>query len=97
MALRFGTNLLGVPEATDWVVGDWINRRRPPLREHVPYFVFMHTINVFFCLVLPTQLLKNVKASHHVDLTYLYYLPFCSVSGQIFACYVETVCVPSLQ
>ena len=85
--LRFGTNLLGVPEATDWVVGDWINRRRPPLREHVPYFVFMLTINVFFCLVLPTQLLKNVKASHHVDLAYLYYLTFCSVSGQIFACY----------
>jgi hypothetical protein len=39
----------------------------------------MLTINIFFCLVLPTQLLRNVKASHHVDLAYLYYLPFCSV------------------
>jgi hypothetical protein len=29
--------------------------------------------------VLPTQLLRNVKASHQVDLAYLYYLPFCSV------------------
>ncbi len=77
--LRFGMNLLGVPEATDWVIEDWIARRRPPLREHVPYFVFMLTINIFFCLVLPTQLLQNVKASHHVDLAYVYYLPFCSV------------------
>ena len=77
--LRFGLNLLGVPEATDWVIEDWIGRRRPPLREHVPYFTFMLTINIFFCLVLPTQLLRNVKASHHVDLAYLYYLPFCSV------------------
>jgi hypothetical protein len=77
--LRFGINLLGVPEATEWVVADWISRRRPPLRKHVPYFVFMLTINIFFCLVLPTQLLKNVKASHRVDLAYLYYLPFCSV------------------
>ena len=77
--LRFGLNLLGVPEATDWVVGDWIARRRPPLREHAPYFIFILTINIFFCLVLPTQLLRNVKASHHVDLAYLYYLPFCSV------------------
>jgi hypothetical protein len=77
--LRFGLNLLGVPEATGWVVEDWINRRRPPLREHVPYFIFMLTINIFFCLILPTQLLRNVKASHHVDLAYLYYLPFCSV------------------
>jgi len=77
--LRFGLNLLGVPEATDWVVGDWIARRRPPLREHAPYFIFILTINIFFCLVLPTQLLRNVKASHHVDLAYLYYLPFCTV------------------
>ena len=77
--LRFGLDLLGVPEATDWVVNDWIERRRPPLREHVPYFVFMLTINIFFCLVLPTQLLRNVKESHTVDLAYLYYLPFCSV------------------
>jgi hypothetical protein len=77
--LRFGLDLLGVPEAADWVVQDWIGRRRPPLREHVPYFIFMLTINVFFCLVLPTQLLRNLKASHHVDLAYLYYLPFCSV------------------
>lgn len=77
--LRFGLNLLGIPEATDWVIEDWVARRRPPLREHVPYFVFMLTINMFFCLVLPTQLLRNVRASHHVDLAYLYYLPFCSV------------------
>ncbi len=68
-----------MPEATEWVVADWINRRRPPLREHVPYFIFMLTINIFFCLALPTQLLKNVKASHRIDLAYLYYLPFCSV------------------
>jgi hypothetical protein len=77
--LRFGLGLLGVPEATEWVVTDWIERRRPTLRQHVPYFVFMLTINIFFCLVLPTQLLRNVKASHQVDLAYLYYLPFCSV------------------
>jgi hypothetical protein len=77
--LRFCLNLLGVPEAAEWVVNDWVKRRRPPLREHVPYFVFMVTINIFFCLVLPTQPLKNVKASHQIDLAYLYYLPFCSV------------------
>lgn len=77
--LRFGLNLLGVPDATEWVVKDWIDRRRPALRQHVPYFVFMLTINIFFCLVLPTQLLRNVKASHQVDLAYLYYIPFCSV------------------
>jgi len=77
--LRFGLDILDVPEASDFVINDWVNRRRPPLREYAPYFIFMLTINIFFCLVLPTQLLKNVKASHQVDLAYLYYLPFCSV------------------
>jgi hypothetical protein len=39
----------------------------------------MLSVNLFFCLVLPTQLLRNVKPSHHIDLAYLYYLPFCSI------------------
>jgi len=30
-------------------------------------------------LWLPTELLRNVKQSHQVDLAYLYYLPFCSI------------------
>jgi hypothetical protein len=77
--LRFGLDLLGASQATEWVVDDWKERRRPNVREHVPYFVFLLTINIFFCLVLPTQLLRNVKASHQVDLAYLYYLPLCSV------------------
>ena len=77
--IRFGLDLLGVAEATEWVIADWTGRRRPPLREYVPYLVLMLTINLFFCVLLPTQLLRNVKPSHHVDLAYLYYLPFCSV------------------
>jgi hypothetical protein len=38
--------------------------------------VFLLTINIFSCLVLPTQLLRNVKPSHQVDLAYLYYCRF---------------------
>jgi hypothetical protein len=40
----------------------------------------MLSINIFFALVLQTQLLSKVKASHQIDLGYLYYLPFCAVS-----------------
>lgn len=77
--IRFGLDLLGVPEATNYVIDDWTKRLRPPLREYVPYFIFLLTINLFFCLALSAQLLKNVKPSHQVDLAYVYYLPFCSV------------------
>jgi hypothetical protein len=77
--LQFGLDLLGVPEATDYVVNDWKSNRRKPLRTHRPYFIHMLSINIFFALVLQTQLLSKVKASHQIDLAYLYYLPFCAV------------------
>jgi len=77
--LGFGIDMLGVDDFKREVGATWIEQRRPPLRERFPYFIFMLTINIFFCLALKTQLLRNVKASHHVDLAYLYYLPFCSV------------------
>lgn len=78
--IGFGLELLGVPvTATALVRSDWTARRRPAIREYLPYFTLMLTINVFFSLVLPTQLLRDVKPSHQIDLAYLYYLPFCSV------------------
>jgi hypothetical protein len=77
--LGFGMDLLGVSDLKEQALSDWLARRRPPLRQCFPYFIFMLSVNLFFCLVLPTQLLRNVKQSHHVDLAYLYYLPFCSI------------------
>jgi hypothetical protein len=77
--LRFGLQILGVSEATEFVIKDWKDNRQKPIREYRPYFIHMLSINIFFSLVLPTQLLKKVKPSHHIDLAYLYYLPFCTV------------------
>jgi hypothetical protein len=77
--LVFGLQLLGVPEEVDSVHAAWIENRRKPLHEYLPYFTFMLSINIFFCLVLRTELLRNIKQSHQIDLAYLYYLPFCSI------------------
>lgn len=77
--LRFGLELLGVPEETEYVISDWKTNRKKLLRVYRPYFIHMLSINIFFSLVLPTQLLSKVKASHQIDLAYLYYLPFCAV------------------
>lgn len=77
--LRFGLHALGFAEATDWVVNRWLTDRRKPLRNYLPYFIHILSINIFFALVLPTNLLRRVKPSHGIDLAYLYYLPFCMV------------------
>ncbi len=75
----FGLELLDLPEATSFVRKEWAAKRKPPIRQYLPYFGFMLSINIFFALIIQTQLLRNVKQSHQVDLAYLYYLPFCSV------------------
>jgi hypothetical protein len=77
--IGFGLELLDLPEATQFVRNEWAAKRKPPIRQHLPYFSFMLSINIFFALVIQTQLLRNVNQSHQVDLAYLYYLPFCSV------------------
>lgn len=77
--IGFGLELLDLPEPRAWVRNDWISQKRPPIREYLPYFTHMLSINVFFALVIQTQLLRDVKQSHQIDLAYLYYLPFCSV------------------
>ncbi len=77
--LRFGLRALGIAEATDWVVNRWLTDRRRPIRSYLPYFIHILSINIFFALVLPTNLLSKVKPSHRIDLAYLYYLPFCTV------------------
>jgi hypothetical protein len=77
--LGFGIDLLGVSDLKERAILDWVGKRRPSLRQCLPYFIFMLSVNIFFCLILPTQLLRNVKPSHHIDLAYLYYLPFCSI------------------
>ena len=77
--LGFGIDLFDISDVKETTVSDWVANRRPPLRQCMPYFIFMLSINIFFCLVLRTQLLRNVKPSHQIDLAYLYYLPFCSI------------------
>jgi hypothetical protein len=77
--IGFGLELLDIPEATAYVRAEWARKRKPTIRGYLPYFTLMLTINLFFSLVIQTQLLRNVKQSHQVDLAYLYYLLFCSV------------------
>jgi len=78
--IGFGMEFLDMRrEAIAWVHNDWTTRRKPAIREYAPYFTLLLTVNIFFALVLPTQLLRDVKPSHQIDLAYLYYLPFCSV------------------
>ncbi len=67
---------------TDWiqdVVARWDNLRRPPIREFAPYFTHVLTVNLFFNLGVVAELIGSERKSNTVDISYLYYLPFCMV------------------
>lgn len=79
-SLRFGLNLMSVPEASQQLV---LERYRvagnPPIREFAPYFHYMYSVELFFYMAMAADLISRERASNKVDLAYLYYLPFCMV------------------
>ncbi len=75
--IAFGLAMFGLSALTDAMLADWVQCRRPPLDDRFWYLSYLLSVNIFFALALPAQLLRNVKESHVIDLAYLYYLPFC--------------------
>jgi len=51
----------------------------PPFKSFAPYAAYVLTIEVFFYIAAAANLISQKKVSNKVDLTYLFYLPFCMV------------------
>lgn len=82
--IRFGLAMLGVSaDLHDDVVARWLDARRPPIVEFAPYFRYLLSVDFFFHLAISADLISRVrparKADNKVDITYMYYLPFCMV------------------
>lgn len=52
---------------------------RPPVKDFAPYFTYVFSVDLFFYLAIAADLIGRGRASHKVDIAYLYYLPFCMV------------------
>jgi hypothetical protein len=75
--LELGLALLGVSEqAQREVFSRWIAAGKPAIRDYLPYFNHVVTVDLFFYTAMGCDLLKK---NHRVDIAYLYYLPFCNV------------------
>ncbi len=80
LLLRFGLATLAfTSEAVRWILNRWQTDGQRNIRDYLPYFTHVLSINIFFAVALQGKLLKKVKPSHQIDLAYLYYLPFCTV------------------
>ena len=55
----------------------WSIAGHPPLFEYAPYAAFVLTVELFFYIALAANLISSKRPSNHVDIAYLFYLPFC--------------------
>lgn len=78
--LGFGMYLTGI-SADDQAVARkrWIIAGRPAIRAFLPYFFHLLSVDMFFYLGMAADLISRERASHKIDIAYLYYLPFCMV------------------
>ncbi len=61
------------------IVERWKRAGRPPLREFAGYARHVLRVELFFYLAIATDLIGRERPSNRIDISYLYYLPFCRV------------------
>jgi len=78
--LRFGLSFIGLTkESQEQVIGRWKKEGKKNIRDFAPYFAHVFSVDFFFYLAIAADLISSGRASHKIDLAYLYYLPFCMV------------------
>jgi hypothetical protein len=78
--LKYGLRLMGYrPEVYAAVLARWTKSGQPPIREFLPYFTHVLSVDLFFYVGIAADLISRERPSHKIDMAYLYYLPFCMV------------------
>lgn len=68
------------PEHTNQMINRWISNGRPPIEKFAPYSSYFYKVMTFYILGIYSELIKGgKKAKTHLDIQYIYYLPFCMV------------------
>ncbi|MCK5450798.1 MAG: hypothetical protein KAI70_03425, partial [Candidatus Omnitrophica bacterium] len=78
--LIFGLSLLDLPQHLQIeTIARWNFSEKPKIRQFAPYFTHIFSVDLFFYFAIASDLIGRGRPSHKIDLTYLYYLPFCMV------------------
>jgi hypothetical protein len=72
--------VLQVPQNQRRAIKDrWNRLKRPALDLFAPYAAHVLKVEIFFRVALGANLIASTRASHQVDIAYLFYLPFCQI------------------
>lgn len=78
--IHLAFNILDIPEkARRPILKRWYYTRPMPFDEFAPYAAYVLKIDLFFYLCLYKSLIGKDRRSNKIDISYLYYLPFCMV------------------
>jgi hypothetical protein len=61
------------------IIERWENAGRPHLGEFAPYTAHVFSVDLFFNISIAADLIARTRPSNKIDLSYLYYLPFCLI------------------
>jgi len=78
MQLLFHFTQIGLEHAPQ-VLERWKIAGYHPLAQHAPYAAYVLTVELFFQIALAASLISSDRPSNRVDISYLFYLPFCDV------------------
>jgi hypothetical protein len=70
-----------LPETRERVIKIWEADGSKPIKEYAPYFTFIFSVDLFFYIGTAGKLFNQFPhaQTHKVDMSYLYYLPFCKI------------------
>ena len=69
---------IGIPQRQHSRIFErWKLAGYPPMPQYVPYSTHVFTVSLFFDLSLASDLISTKRASNWIDVSYLFYLPFC--------------------
>jgi hypothetical protein len=59
------------------IVNRWMNMKCPPLSSFAPYASYFLEVELFLLLAINKKLISAERKSNKIDISYLFYLPFC--------------------
>jgi len=57
----------------------WDAHGKPPITAYAPYTAHILLVDLFFTIALGADLIGRERPTNRIDMSYLYYLPFCMV------------------
>lgn len=66
------------PQEVRTIFDRWRDAQHKPLIAHAPYAAHVLTVELFFQIALGANLISAERPSNRIDISYLFYLPFCN-------------------